>query len=147
MYFRHNVVMPPNAPGCNWKGKCTNAEKCYCTQLNDNDFLYVCQDGGRWDLYLLFDINDTSVLSLFLQSLVKFLMYLFEIYLSLSYEWALFVYLEYFLVFWHFHSQISWTKGCCDRMWSKMWLWTYLPQEYISEGNEVLPWGDVAGIE
>ncbi|XP_035539901.1 histone-lysine N-methyltransferase, H3 lysine-9 specific SUVH4-like isoform X2 [Juglans regia] len=43
----HNVTMPPNAPGCNCKGKCTNAEKCYCARLNGGDFPYVRQDGGR----------------------------------------------------------------------------------------------------
>lgn len=42
-----NVIIPPNAPGCNCKGKCTNAEKCSCARLNGNDFPYVHHDGGR----------------------------------------------------------------------------------------------------
>ncbi|XP_062155904.1 histone-lysine N-methyltransferase, H3 lysine-9 specific SUVH4-like isoform X2 [Alnus glutinosa] len=42
-----NVIIPPDAPGCNCKGKCTNAAKCYCAQLNGDDFPYVNQDGGR----------------------------------------------------------------------------------------------------
>ncbi|KAK4558295.1 hypothetical protein RGQ29_007868 [Quercus rubra] len=42
-----NVSIPPNAPGCNCKGKCTNAEKCSCARLNGNDFPYVHDDGGR----------------------------------------------------------------------------------------------------
>ena len=42
-----NVIIPPNAPGCNCKGKCTNAEKCSCARLNGNDFPYVHRDGGR----------------------------------------------------------------------------------------------------
>ncbi|GLT72092.1 hypothetical protein SLA2020_440530 [Shorea laevis] len=42
-----NVIIPPDAPGCNCKGKCTNAAKCYCARLNGNDFPYVNQDGGR----------------------------------------------------------------------------------------------------
>ncbi|KAL0004718.1 hypothetical protein SO802_012279 [Lithocarpus litseifolius] len=42
-----NVIIPPNAPGCNCKGKCTNAEKCSCARLNGSDFPYVHHDGGR----------------------------------------------------------------------------------------------------
>ncbi|KAM3735210.1 hypothetical protein ACB098_10G071200 [Castanea mollissima] len=42
-----NVSIPPNAPGCNCKGKCTNAEKCSCARLNGDDFPYVHDDGGR----------------------------------------------------------------------------------------------------
>lgn len=42
-----NVIIPSNAPGCNCKGKCTNAEKCSCARLNGNDFPYVHRDGGR----------------------------------------------------------------------------------------------------
>ncbi|OMO72025.1 hypothetical protein COLO4_27860 [Corchorus olitorius] len=42
-----NVSMPPNAPGCNCKGKCTNSRSCSCARLNGGDFPYVSQDGGR----------------------------------------------------------------------------------------------------
>jgi hypothetical protein len=56
-----NVIIPPDAPGCNCKGKCTNAAKCYCAQLNGDDFPYVNQDGGRWDFYCWFDVNEINV--------------------------------------------------------------------------------------
>lgn len=55
-----NVIIPPDAPGCNCKGKCTNAAKCDCARLNGNDFPYVHQDGGRWDLYCWFDVNEIN---------------------------------------------------------------------------------------
>lgn len=56
-----NVIIPLDAPGCNCKGKCTNAAKCYCARLNGNDFPYVNQDGGRWDLYCWFEVNEINV--------------------------------------------------------------------------------------
>ncbi|XVF02131.1 hypothetical protein REPUB_Repub04eG0149500 [Reevesia pubescens] len=47
-----NVRVPPNAPGCNCKGKCT-PRSCSCARLNGGDFPYVSQDGGR-----LFEAKD-----------------------------------------------------------------------------------------
>ncbi|XVE50024.1 hypothetical protein DITRI_Ditri01bG0128900 [Diplodiscus trichospermus] len=42
-----NVSIPPDAPGCNCRGKCTNPKSCSCAQLNGGDFPYVSQHGGR----------------------------------------------------------------------------------------------------
>ena len=46
-----NVKIPRNGPGCNCKESCTNPKTCSCAKLNNNDFPYVGQDGGRFDLY------------------------------------------------------------------------------------------------
>ncbi|MBA0711745.1 hypothetical protein Golax_010894, partial [Gossypium laxum] len=48
-----NVSIPPDAPGCNCRGKCTNPRSCSCAQLNGGDFPYVSRDGGR-----LFEAKD-----------------------------------------------------------------------------------------
>ncbi|XWS68740.1 hypothetical protein CRYUN_Cryun04dG0117700 [Craigia yunnanensis] len=48
-----NVSIPPDAPGCNCRGKCTNPRSCSCAQLNGGDFPFVSQDGGR-----LFEAKD-----------------------------------------------------------------------------------------
>ncbi|KAM6589787.1 hypothetical protein CsatA_012392 [Cannabis sativa] len=42
-----NIKVPSNGPGCNCKEKCTNPKTCSCARLNNNDFPYVSQDGGR----------------------------------------------------------------------------------------------------
>ena len=61
-----NVSIPPNAPGCNCKGKCTNAEKCSCARLNGNDFPYVHDDGGRWGLHCWFEDVRVILLAIFI---------------------------------------------------------------------------------
>ncbi|KAA3482813.1 histone-lysine N-methyltransferase, H3 lysine-9 specific SUVH4-like isoform X1 [Gossypium australe] len=48
-----NVSIPPDAPGCICRGKCTNPRSCSCAQLNGGDFPYVSRDGGR-----LFEAKD-----------------------------------------------------------------------------------------
>ncbi|XP_039040087.1 histone-lysine N-methyltransferase, H3 lysine-9 specific SUVH4-like [Hibiscus syriacus] len=51
--FAKNVSIPPDAPGCKCRGKCTNPESCSCAKLNGGDFPYVSRDGGR-----LFEAKD-----------------------------------------------------------------------------------------
>ncbi|XP_057949792.1 histone-lysine N-methyltransferase, H3 lysine-9 specific SUVH4-like [Malania oleifera] len=41
-----DVKLPPDAPGCKCKGKCTNPKSCACARLN-GDFPYVSLGGGR----------------------------------------------------------------------------------------------------
>ncbi|GMI74859.1 hypothetical protein HRI_001155200 [Hibiscus trionum] len=48
-----NVSIPPDAPGCKCRGKCTNPKSCSCAKLNGGDFPYVSRDGGR-----LFEAKD-----------------------------------------------------------------------------------------
>lgn len=42
-----NIKIPPNAKGCQCKGRCVDPETCYCAKLNSSDFPYVVRDGGR----------------------------------------------------------------------------------------------------
>ncbi|KAL4363477.1 hypothetical protein GQ457_04G005990 [Hibiscus cannabinus] len=48
-----NVSIPPDAPGCKCRGKCTNPKSCSCAKLNGGNFPYVSRDGGR-----LFEAKD-----------------------------------------------------------------------------------------
>ncbi|XP_019078091.1 histone-lysine N-methyltransferase, H3 lysine-9 specific SUVH4 isoform X2 [Vitis vinifera] len=49
-----NVILPPNAAGCNCKGKCTNPMSCSCAERNGSSFPYVLENGNR----LLFEPKD-----------------------------------------------------------------------------------------
>lgn len=53
-----NIKIPPNGPGCNCKEKCTNPMTCSCARLNNHDFPYVSQDGGRLDLIINFAAHE-----------------------------------------------------------------------------------------
>lgn len=47
VHISESIKLPPNAPGCKCKGKCTNPRSCSCARLNGPDFPYVSKDGGR----------------------------------------------------------------------------------------------------